>query len=178
MTKPKAFQIRTRKQALKYVSYDPETGVFTRVYSLRRFDRVGKPAGWNHPTRHTYVNIRSRLYLAHRLAWLIFYGRWPKAQLDHINGDRYDNRIANLREATNRQNQQNRKKSAACSSKFKGVSWAKRERLWVSHIVVAGKRVGLGYFREEKDAARAYDIAALRHFGAFARPNFGEAHAA
>lgn len=94
--------------------------------------------------------------------------------VDHINGDGLDNRRCNLRIATNSQNQaNNRPQSRPMASRFKGVSWHGRDRLWRASIKVNQKVIGLGYFKVEEDAARAYDAAAVRYFGEFARPNFG-----
>ena len=163
-----------RVKLARHVSYNPNTGTFTRVSSIRRPDSVGRSPVWVSCKRHSYVTINSRLYLAHRLAWLWVHGRFPRWQIDHINGDRHDNRIANLREATNAQNQMNRRKrDSRTTSRFKGVSWAKRERRWRSCIVKAGRQSSLGYFRDEIAAARAYNAAARKMFGVFASLNSG-----
>lgn len=91
--------------------------------------------------------------------------------IDHINGDGLDNRRKNLRPATTRQNGQNRGKFAPAYSKFKGVSWHIRDRRWVASIRAECKDIWLGSFTDEKLAAAAYNKAAKKHFGSFARLN-------
>ncbi len=89
---------------------------------------------------------------------------------DHINGDTLDNRRANLRPATNRQNSANQRLRRGNSSGFKGVYWNEESGKWVANIH-AGHSIYLGLFEDPRDAAVIYDRAALEHFGAFARTN-------
>lgn len=95
----------------------------------------------------------------------------PGMESDHVNGDGFDNRRANLRVCTHTQNCQNRPKRRGCSSKYTGVCWDKYHHKWRSRICVKGRLKHLGYFSDEKKAAVAYNIAASKHFGDFARPN-------
>jgi len=89
--------------------------------------------------------------------------------VDHINGDGLDNRRANLRPYVHGQNQQNMKSTKGGSSRFKGVSW--RKNRWDAYITVGGRKVHLGRFLTEEEAAHAYNTAAEEHFGDFARAN-------
>ena len=92
--------------------------------------------------------------------------------VDHINHDTLDNRKCNLRTVTGSQNHYNMKKwKLDASSKFKGVSWKKSKRRWTAYISVDKKQIGLGLFKEETDAAKAYNEAAARHYGDFALLN-------
>jgi hypothetical protein len=92
--------------------------------------------------------------------------------VDHINGDTLDNTRKNLRPATKSQNAMNSVKRSAASSKFKGVSWHKQHKKWVTRITLGGRCHHVGLFHLEEDAARAYDCAASKMFGEFARLNF------
>jgi hypothetical protein len=89
--------------------------------------------------------------------------------IDHINGNGLDNRRANLRVVTTAQNSYNRRKiSRPCSSKYKGVSWVKREGRWQSLIRYKGVKKFLGYFDDEIEAAKRYDEAARIYYGEYA----------
>jgi hypothetical protein len=95
--------------------------------------------------------------------------------VDHINHDGMDNRRANLRAATYSQNLCHRKKrSGAKQSKYKGIYWRKKNRKWQAVITFDRKKIYLGYFRNEIDAAKAYDRAAMKYHGEFASLNFPE----
>lgn len=99
----------------------------------------------------------------------------PKGLLvDHHNGDSLDNRRANLRLATNSQNQFNRRKRENTTSRFKGVYFHKVHRKWAAQITIRGKRIFLGYFHSEIKAARTYDKTARKYHKEFARLNFPE----
>lgn len=91
--------------------------------------------------------------------------------VDHINGDKLDNRIENLRICTQSQNLMNRKKTRG-TSKYKGVSWSKIVNKWVVHIRIDSKGHTLGYFIDEESAAKTYDTKAKELFGEFASLNF------
>ena len=100
-------------------------------------------------------------------------------ETDHRNGDRLVNTRENLRPATKSQNQGNQKvRTSGKTSKFKGVSWYRRRSRWHAQLrtSVDGhvKQCHLGYFEDEEGAARAYDMAARRYFGEFARTNFAQ----
>lgn len=97
---------------------------------------------------------------------------------DHIDGDGLNNRRSNLRPATYAQNQYNKRAAATSSSGYKGVrhaSWARSKNRWRAQIMKDGARIDLGYHATAEDAARAYDDAAFRLFGTYARLNFGVA---
>lgn len=94
-----------------------------------------------------------------------------QSHIDHVNGDRLDARRDNLRVATPAQNQANRKKAEGKTSRYKGVSRTRRGK-WYAQITVNYVAINLGTFACEEEAARAYDAAAVEHFGDFARLNF------
>lgn len=91
--------------------------------------------------------------------------------VDHKSGDKLDYRKSNLRICTHAENMRNQKKSSDNTSGHKGVSWEKRRSIWRASIVVDGKQTYLGSFTDKNEAARAYNSAALKLFGEFARLN-------
>ena len=135
--------------------YDPETGVFTGKVARGNIS-VGKKVGGLHGSGYSYFMVDGKRVGAHRLAWLYTYGVWPKKHLDHINGDRNDNRIVNLREATNAENHQNRKKPKNNTSGYMGVTYHKGQQKWYAQISVENKRKYLGSFETPEEAFDAY----------------------
>jgi len=91
--------------------------------------------------------------------------------VDHINGNGLDNRKSNLRVCTPRQNSYNAKISKNNKSGFKGVSWFRRDKKWRAYIAVGGSQIHLGYFINKTEAALAYNKAAEKYFGKFAKTN-------
>lgn len=91
--------------------------------------------------------------------------------VDHINRDGLDNRLVNLRLCSNRENCRNRNKRKNTSSVFKGVHFEKRSNKWLARIQTDNKRITLGLFDNEYEAAKAYDLGALKYFGEFACTN-------
>jgi hypothetical protein len=157
------------------LDYNPDTGVFTWHHrpdqSTRTNSRMaGKPAG-HHCARLKYVllGLNGRLYRAHRLAWLYVHGEWPEGEIDHINGDGFDNRISNLRLATRSQNNMNVRAHRDSTSGLKGAYWDKRSRTWLAQIRLNGKQHYLGKYDTAEEAHAAYCAAAERLHGAFAR---------
>lgn len=146
--------------------YDPLIGHFTWVNCGSYRINPGTRAGSKNGKGYIQICIHSKLYTAHRLAWLYTYGYFPAAWLDHINGNKSDNSIANLREATNAENQKNAKKRITNTSGFTGVSRSyKRWRATASHN---GKSFNLGCFDTPEEASVAYKTFASKHHGIFA----------
>ena len=117
-------------------------------------------------------SVNGNNILAHRIAWAIYYGEWPKCQIDHINHDRQDNRICNLREATPSENGRNRRSRPNSSSQYLGVCFDAARNKWKAEITAMYKSKFLGRFDCEIEAAKAYDQAAKKIHGEFAFLNF------
>jgi hypothetical protein len=169
--------------------YEPETG---KLYWLPRpvaffgdTERRRSAANqWNarHAGKEAFTadngegylqgSIFDRLYRAHRVIWCLMTGEWPTALIDHRDGDRGNNKWKNLRAATRSQNNRNTCSRLGSSSKYLGVYWEKQRGKWVAAINIGKRPKVLGCFASEEEAARAYDHAASREYGDFARSNF------
>jgi hypothetical protein len=159
----------TAERLRELLNYDPATGQFTWLVKPSPRIRVGGVAGHERPDGYRQIGLDRRLYLTHRLVWLYMTGEWPLDQIDHINGDRADNRWLNLRPATCSQNKANSGAARNNTSGFKGVSWHSRWLKWRTNITVNGRQRSLGYFDCPAEAHEAYVRAAEKHFGKFAR---------
>lgn len=151
------------------LDYDPPTGIFTWRKRTSNRIRVGGVAGVKAVNGYIYIALDDYRLLAHRVAWFYVYGEWPKEQLDHINRDRADNRLANLRPASMSENACNGILRSTNSSGFRGVSLDKRKtkKKWLAQIVKDGKQHCVGYFSSKEEAADAYREAAKRLHGEF-----------
>jgi hypothetical protein len=139
------------------LSYDPATGIFTWRITCGSRAPAGRTAGSISATGYRYIKIAKHSYKAHRLAWLYANGAWPILQIDHINGNPLDNRLANLRNADASLNQQNQRKPRSDStSGFLGVSWYKHHRKWAARIFLDGRLLHLGFFATAEKAHAAY----------------------
>lgn len=157
----------TLEQVKKLFSYDPDSGVFTRLISTSRCVKVGQVAGSMNGDGYLQVKIDGHRYTMHRLAWLYVNGEWPKGVIDHLNGHRADNRIANLRDTTQKVNAQNKHKARSDSaSRLLGVYKEKRGRRYRSHIWIDGRLHVIGYFDTKEEAHAAYvETKRLKHEG-------------
>lgn len=147
----------------KVLRYESETGMFYHRSGGNGVS-AGSVAGSLHNKGYIRIGVGGKQYFAHRLAWLYFYGEWPSSHIDHINQDKTDNRIANLRLATDSQNQANI--FGRSSSGAKGVC-AEGSR-WKAQIMRGGKKLHLGTFDTPEEAHKAYCQAAGRFDGIYA----------
>jgi len=171
----------TADQARSIWDYDPETGVFTwkprKLDSGRRVKAwnsrcAGKPAGQTRKDGYLVLNYYGRKYYGHRVAWLIVHGRWPDCLIDHIDADPSNNRIANLREASNTDN-------LAASARMghrrvdpsmpAGVFIRKRmnDVAYCAKVRHRNKQIYLGTYATQEEAHKAYLEACARIKGEF-----------
>ena len=153
----------------KYAKVDPADYKRLKGYAWSASKKVGKCF---YARRHTVGGKeKQKLIYLHKEIIEVPDGM----VIDHINHDGMDNRSENLRPATRSQNMYHRRKrSDAKTSKYKGVSWKKDRREWLARIGFQKKEIHLGYYRDEIEAARAYDDAAKKYHGEFACLNFPE----
>jgi hypothetical protein len=149
--------------------YDPVSGDLRWRHNGRnQWARAGNLAGQSTKNCNGYSSVRvgGRSHRVHRVIWAYYYGVWPDQDIDHINRDRADNRIENLRDATRSQNLGN---SIARSTSLKGAHFDKRRGKWKARITVDYKEIWLGSYNTEAEAHAAYCDAARIYFGEFAR---------
>ncbi len=148
------------------LDYDPETGNFK--WKMSRPGIIPGQSPKMKATKWGYlrITILGVTTMAHRLAWLHHYGRWPEGDIDHANRDRGDNRITNLREATRSQNLANKKTRR---NGLKGVTFHKHRGRWSARANKDGKAHHFGYFDTEEEAHAAYCTGAVKLHGEFAR---------
>ena len=139
---------------------------------------VGSEAGCQHHDGYRYIQLDGCLIPTHHVVWMLHNGDYPAKLLDHANGNRSDNRIENLRIATACENSTNRASAISSTSTHLGVHFRMDCGLWRAQISKSGKRIHLGLFDSEIAAARAYNEAAIRLHGQFARLNQIEGSAA
>lgn len=161
----------TQARACEYFNYDPDSGLLffkernANEFSPARYSshlkRIGKPAGSLNRDGYVKVLIDGIYHSAHRVIWLMHYGEWveyPAFEIDHINGDRADNRITNLRKVTKSENQRNAGKRINNSSGVHGVNWKPKynstpgDGRWVARIWNGPRHVYLGAFKTLHEA--------------------------
>lgn len=153
----------TVERLRELLDYDPVTGVFCR--------KNGKVAGGGVAGRYWRVSVENERYYGHRLAWFYVYGVWPKEEVDHIDLNKWNNALANLREATPFQSCGNQSARPTNRLGVKGVRKAERnlKKPYSARIRINNKDLHLGYFASAEEANKAYEKAAIEHFGEFAR---------
>lgn len=160
----------TQQVLLENFRYDETTGnLYWKVKRAYTTD-LSKPI--SSKDSHGYIRVLTKLsgkaknYAVHRLIWKMLYGVDP-ISIDHIDGNRTNNKISNLREATHQQNMMNRKKRCDSKNKYKGIYKVKNR--WVAEIWFMNKRYYLGSFKTDQEAGFAYEEASKKLHGNFAR---------
>lgn len=164
----KALPPFSQERVKSLVNYDPETGLFTwrQDAGMGGRYRAGDSAGWiDKGTHYPRLYLDGGEYLAHRIAVFYMTGAWPTEHVDHINRVRADNRWANLRCATQTQNNQNISLKRNNKSCVTGVSWDSARGKWVASITANSKSIALGRFETFEDAVEARRAGEQRHHG-------------
>ena len=143
----------TQSKIKNLLDYDPMTGIFTRLTSGFGSKSNVEP-GWINDQGYKLVTIENKTYRAHRLAWLYMYGVWPSGQIDHIDHNRSNNSISNLRDVTHQDNHKNKPLQKNNKSGTHGVSLLKNGK-WRSRIKINGKEKHLGFFNSKKEAVES-----------------------
>jgi hypothetical protein len=164
MAKPRCSGIDAA-QLREQVAYDPETGEFRWLTNRGKKIKAGAIAGGRHPCGQWQIRFGADSFQAHRLAWLYVHGEWPPALIDHINGNRLDNRLANLRAADHRLNAENRRVACRPGDRLIGASFDRASGRYIAQIGHAGKNMHLGRFSTKEEAHDVY-IAAKRELHA------------
>lgn len=149
----------TQDELKQHLHYNPETGVFTwrdrsnmpNVSHNVNCRTVGKVAGSINKAGYWRINIHGKTYRAHRAAWLYVYGYMPEV-LDHIDGNKLNNRISNLREVTTLENARNLRKTPRNKSGVLGVHFNQADKVWIANIGVECGRVHGGRFKTKEEA--------------------------
>jgi len=151
----------TQEMVRGRIDYNPETGAMVWRNGICAGKEVCPTPL---PTGYRRMQLKGQWFGAHRVAWLYVYGYWPQIDLDHINGDRADNRIANLRECTTAENQHNRPIHPRNTTGVPGVTWQPHRKRFQASIRINGRMKHLGRFKTVEEAGEAYRKAkALYH---------------
>jgi len=130
------------------LEYNPESGVIFRCAG-RWMPKRKATLNTVHPNGHMYGTFMRKTYKAHRVAWFLHHGAWPMGEIDHINGNAQDNRIANLRDVTHKENTRNMKRRSDNTSGITGISYHTKIKRWVVQI---GRRY-IGCYKTKEEAA-------------------------
>jgi hypothetical protein len=166
----------TQRRLMELFELNLSTGIFTRKinHSSRK---AGEEAGTLDAHGYRTISVDRKNYKAHRLIWLYVHGHMPTSILDHINGNRLDNRIENLRLADRRGNNCNKGKLRTNRSGWKGVSFHPQSGKWRATIMLHKRQTHVGLYSDPLDAASAYNLAAYKLHGNFANYNEPEGEA-
>lgn len=151
----------TQEELKTQVSYNPRTGEFSRIARMRGSNVPMGPIE-NRPSEHGYIRIRifKAKHMAHRLAWLYMYGHFPD-EIDHVDRDRSNNAITNLRNVSPIQNRRNMSLRVGNATGVLGVSWSSPREKYISRITMNYGQIWLGQYSDFLDAVAARKAAEL-----------------
>jgi hypothetical protein len=170
ISKMRANELLLPARRVRYwLDYDPLTGVLTRRHNSHRC-AAGAIYGRANGNGYLKSTLEGLTFYAHRVAWAHAHGCWPEFAIDHVDGNRANNRLSNLRVATWSQNNHHKKAiRAGLKGAFTAHTLASGELMWRSIIRIGGINTHLGVFTTEQAAHEEYCLAAARYFGVFAR---------
>jgi len=143
----------------EYLEYNPETGIFIWILKPNKRIKIGDNAGSLSHTGYMCIKFKGKHFLSHRIAWFLTYKIWPDKDIDHINGNKKDNRIINLRLATKSQNKQNQiKPSKNNKTGYLGVYYIEKSGKYEAQIMLNYKTKHIGYFNTAEEAHNEYLI--------------------
>ncbi len=162
----------SREQIEELYEYNPTTGIFLwKVDNPSKLARKGMRAGKVDPDGYRSLSFRGNRQQASWVAWFLHTGKWPEEEMDHINHNRDDDRIYNLREANRSQNCGHKRFLRGNKLGYRGIKIQTSGRFHAA-ICVEYKEYALGTYDTAIEAALAYDNAAKEHFGEYALLNF------
>lgn len=159
----------TQERLKELFNYDGRDLIWRAKVSPMSHINIGDVAGCVEAKGYRSIGVGNKSYKAHRLIWFWHHGKDPTDQIDHINQDKLDNRIENLREASNQENCKNRKINPRNTSGITGVSWHKWHEKWAACVKVSGKLIHIGYFE-------TFDLAVSARKAAETKYGFHENH--
>ena len=167
----KAKPLPPLEELKEFLHYNPDTGIFTWKKQIVTNIKVGQKAGAKQSKGYIQIRFKGGNYLTHRLAYYMYHGVDPLEKfIDHIDGDKTNNKIKNLRIANNSQNLMNRVSLAINNtSGATGVVWNKRRKKWTARITIDRFQKHLGIFANKEDAIKARKEGEIKYFGEFRR---------
>ena len=151
----RAYTPLTAELLRKHLHYSPSSGEFTRIHRAKGAN-VGEIAGCKRPDGYIIISVCGRQYLAQRLAWLYETGDWPTLDMDHIDGVRDNNKLANLRHVSRSVNLQNLKSAKPNNMHSRLLGVVKNKQRWSARITTGGVGIHLGTFDTPELASDAY----------------------
>ena len=159
----------TQEELRQAFDYNEEAGDLCWKYRPANNVKIGVPVRAKNTDGYYQVGFKRKVYTVHRIIWMLVYGEWPDAEIDHANCDKNDNRLENLRLSTKGQNQSNSHKRDGLTSFYKGVCWNARSKKWRAQVTHENKVMYLGEFLKQEDAYDAYCRVVLSLKGDFVR---------
>ena len=156
------------RKAIETLNYNPETGVISKFIKCKGRDvEVGYVKDTGYRDIKIYIGNKNKRLSAHRLAWFFYYGYLSEIEIDHIDRNKDNNRISNLREATKQQQRYNIERQSNNTSGYRGVVWRKDRNKWEARLQINGRLKRFGTFSCPKEASLVIEAKAKELHGEF-----------